>query len=249
MVDCSPKLTGGTVATHGRHCAGQTAPVTYELTGTGIWNAALRYGDHAAAADAAAELESLGYSAIWLPDVGGDLFPAVENLLGATRSMTVATGILNLWMHTPAETAQAYTRLTGAHGRRFLVGIGVSHGLLIDMLKPGEYQRPLAKTESYLDDLDRESPTVPADDRVLAALGPKMLALARTKAAGTHPYNVVRGAHRRRPRGARSWEARRPRTGGRARDRSGEGPRHRPIVPRHLPGPARTTPTTGSATA
>jgi probable F420-dependent oxidoreductase len=167
--------------------------VTYELTGTGVWSAGLRYGDPAAAADAAAELESLGYSAMWLPDVGGDLFPAVENLLAATGTVTVATGILNLWMHTPAETAQAYTQLTGAHGRRFLVGIGVSHGPLIDAMKPGEYQRPLAKTEAYLDELDQESPTVPVDDRLLAALGPKMLELAGRKAAGTHPYNVVPG--------------------------------------------------------
>jgi probable F420-dependent oxidoreductase len=169
----------------------QTARVTYELSGTGIWNAALRYGDPGAAAEAAAELESLGYSAIWLPDVGGDLFPALENVLGATTTTTVATGILNLWMHTPAETAEAYTRMTADHGRRLLVGIGVSHGPFIDMVKPGEYQKPLAKTEAYLDELDEQSPTVPADDRVLAALGPKMLALAGAKAAGTHPYNVV----------------------------------------------------------
>jgi probable F420-dependent oxidoreductase len=165
--------------------------VTYDLTGTGIWSAGLRYGDRAEVADAAAELESLGYSALWLPDVGGDLFPAVENVLAATTTTTAATGILNLWMHTPAETAEAYARLTGEHGRRWLVGIGVSHGPFIDMVKPGEYVKPLAKTEAYLDDLDRESPTVPADDRVLAALGPKMLALAGRKAAGTHPYNVT----------------------------------------------------------
>lgn len=165
--------------------------MTYELRGTGVWNAALRYGDAAEAAEAAAELESLGYSALWLPDVGGDLFQAVENVMAATTTTTVATGILNLWMHTPAETAEAYTRLTGQHGRRFLVGIGISHGSFIDQMKPGEYTRPLSRTEAYLDELDQQSPTVPADDRVLAALGPRMLALAGRKAAGTHPYNVM----------------------------------------------------------
>ncbi len=165
--------------------------MTYELRGTGVWNAALRYGDAAEAAEAAAELESLGYAGRWLPDVGGDLFQAVENVLTATTTTTVATGILNLWMHTPAETAEAYARLTGQHGRRFLVGIGISHGSFIDLMKPGEYTRPLARTEAYLDELDQQSPTVPADDRVLAALGPRMLALAGRKAAGTHPYNVM----------------------------------------------------------
>ena len=74
-----------------------------ELTGTGVWNASLRYGDPAQSADAAAELEELGYTATWLPDVGGDVFAAVGNLLGATDHLVVATGILNLWLHEPAD--------------------------------------------------------------------------------------------------------------------------------------------------
>ena len=82
------------------------------LHGTGIWSSTLRYGDPAKSAEAAAELEELGYSALWLPDVGGDLFGSMRNLLAATSSVTIASGILNLWMHTPAETAAAYTELT-----------------------------------------------------------------------------------------------------------------------------------------
>ena len=165
--------------------------MTYTLSGTGVWSGQLRYGDAAESADAAAELEALGYSALWLPDVGGDLFAAVENCLAATETTTVATGILNLWMHEPQDTAAEYTRLVGDHGERFLVGIGVSHGPLIDSGEPGRYRRPLARTERYLDELDGQSPTVPAPNRVLAALGPKMLDLAGRKAAGTHPYNVM----------------------------------------------------------
>jgi probable F420-dependent oxidoreductase len=165
--------------------------VTYVLTGTGVWSAALRYGDPGASAEAAAELESLGYSALWIPDIGGEVFAAVGNLMAATTTATVATGILNLWMHSPAETAAGYTHLVGHYGRRFLMGIGVSHGVLIDMKEPGRYRQPLARTEAYLDGLDAESPTVPKEDRLLAALGPKMLDLSARKAAGTHPYNVM----------------------------------------------------------
>jgi len=168
--------------------------VTYELTGTGVWSGALRYGDPGASAEAAAELESLGYSALWIPDVGGEVFAAVGNLMAATTTATVATGILNLWMHSPAETAAGYTQLVGDYGRRFLMGIGVSHSVLIDMKEPGRYRHPLARTEAYLDGLDgldAELPTVPKEDRLLAALGPKMLDLAARKAAGTHPYNVM----------------------------------------------------------
>ena len=77
-----------------------------------------------------------------MPDVGGDVFGAVANLLGATTTATVATGILNLWMHTPEETAARHAALTAEHGRRFLVGIGVSHGPLIDRVKEaGTYQQ------------------------------------------------------------------------------------------------------------
>ena len=161
------------------------------LTGTGIWSGALRYGDPAAAAEAAAELEGLGYTALWLPDVGGDLFGAVANVLAATSTATVATGILNLWMHDAAETAEQFHSLTDAHGDRFLVGIGISHAPLIDAAGAGRYRQPLARTREYLDALDATDQPLPADRRVLAALGPKMLELARTRTAGTHPYLVT----------------------------------------------------------
>jgi len=161
------------------------------LTGSGVWAAALRYGDPAAAAEAATELEALGYTAAWLPDIGGDLFPAVENLLAATSSLTVATGILNLWMHDPTDAAAEHARLTAAHGRRFLMGIGVSHAPLIDQAEPGRYTKPLARMQEFLDGLDAAPTPVAVDDRVLAALGPKMLDLARERTAGTHPYLVT----------------------------------------------------------
>jgi probable F420-dependent oxidoreductase len=162
-----------------------------ELIGTGIWSAGLRYGDGTQIDEAAAELEELGYSALWVPDVGGDVFGAVERLLAATKRATVATGILNLWMHTAADTAAAHARLTATHGDRFLVGIGVSHSLLIDAQEAGRYRRPMAAMAGFLDGLDAAPAPLPPAGRVLAALGPKMLELARTRAAGAHPYNVT----------------------------------------------------------
>jgi hypothetical protein len=71
--------------------------VTERLGGTGVWEAAMRFGDPAAAADYAAEVEELGYSAVWIPDVDGDLFGALGSLLASTSSITVASGVLNLW--------------------------------------------------------------------------------------------------------------------------------------------------------
>ncbi|MGK2854481.1 MAG: LLM class F420-dependent oxidoreductase [Microbacteriaceae bacterium] len=162
-----------------------------ELSGTGIWSSHLRYGDAGQAAEAAAELEDLGYTALWIPDVGGPVIESVENLLAATKSITIATGILNLWMHEPADVAAAHARLSAEHGRRFLLGIGVSHAPLIDSKSPGTYNKPLAATAAFLDGLDNAEQPVAAEDRVLAALGPKMLRLAADRSRGAHPYLVT----------------------------------------------------------
>lgn len=161
------------------------------ISGTGIWAASLRYGDQAESADAVAELESLGYSAAWIPDVGGELFPAVENLLRATTTLTVATGILNLWMHTPDETAAEHARMTTEYGDRFMVGIGVSHARRIDLEGPGRYAKPLSKMIEFLDGLDAAATPLSPHRRMLAALGPKMLELAGERTAGSHPYLVT----------------------------------------------------------
>ena len=155
-----------------------------DISGVGVWSSQLRYGNPDKVAEAAAELEELGFTALWVPDVGGPVFDSVDRLLGATEQVVIATGILNLWMHTPAETAANYAALTAAHGDRFLLGIGVSHAPLIDAAEPGRYRRPLAATREYLDGLDAADPPVPVQNRVLAALGPKMLALAAGRSRG-----------------------------------------------------------------
>ena len=176
----------------GHHQGGHTVPMTINVGGTGIWSSTLRYGDAAHVADHAAELEGLGYTALWVPDVGGDLFGSLAHLLRATTTATVATGILNVWMHPPEDTAGEHARLSAEHGPRLLCGLGISHQPLIDRVnEPGTYQRPIEKMTSYLDALDSAATPLSPGDRVLAALGPRMLELARTRTAGTHPYLVT----------------------------------------------------------
>jgi len=162
-----------------------------ELTGVGIWSSQLRYGDASESAEAAAELDELGFPALWIPDVGGPVLDAVARLLAATRRTVIATGILNLWMHAPGEVAESHAELTAEHGDRFLLGIGVSHAPLIDAGQPGRYRKPLAATAAYLDGLDAAPRPVPVESRVLAALGPKMLALSAARTRGAHPYLVT----------------------------------------------------------
>ena len=162
-----------------------------DLSGVGIWSSQLRYGNADESAEAAAELDELGFTALWIPDVGGPVFDSVAHLLESTKHTVIATGILNLWMHEPSDVAASYASLTTSHGERFLLGIGVSHAPLIDSNEPGRYRKPLAATRSFLDALDAAEQPVPAENRVLAALGPKMLELAATRARGAHPYLVT----------------------------------------------------------
>ena len=162
-----------------------------DLSGVGVWSSQLRYGDPAQSAEAAAELEDLGFTALWIPDVGGPVFDSVAHLLASTKHTVIATGILNLWMHEPSDVAASYASLTQTHGDRFLLGIGVSHAPLIDSKEPGLYRKPLAATRSFLDAIDATEQPVPVGNRVLAALGPKMLELSATRARGAHPYLVT----------------------------------------------------------
>jgi probable F420-dependent oxidoreductase len=161
-----------------------------KLSGTGVWAGQLRYGEAGPIAEVAGELDAAGYSALWIPDVGGDVLEAVEVLLGATQSATVATGILNIWMHTPEEVAARRRGWSESWQKRALFGLGVSHAPLIDRDEPGRYAKPYQKMVEYLDELDAAEVPLPPEARVLAALGPRMLALARDRTAGVHPYLV-----------------------------------------------------------
>ncbi|HEX3812882.1 MAG TPA: LLM class F420-dependent oxidoreductase [Mycobacteriales bacterium] len=132
----------------------------------------------------ARELERLGYGAIWLGGANGDLRSA-QAMLDATQRITVATGIVSMWTIPAQELAINHARVTAAHPGRFLLGIGASHEALV-----GErYRRPYSALVSYLDELDAAG--VPKSERVLAALGPKVLALAAERSRGAHPYLVT----------------------------------------------------------
>ena len=137
-------------------------------------------------ADTGAELEAMGYGALW--SSGGyepGLSPRFGRLLEATAALVVASGIVSIWATTPEEIAEAVADVEAKHPGRFLLGLGASHAALAE-----GYERPYAHMVAFLDALDAAEPTVPADRRVLAALGPRMLELAAERSAGAHPYFV-----------------------------------------------------------
>lgn len=153
----------------------------------GVWSSGLRSDDPARRqeiTDAAQALDELGYGAAWL-----GASPSVTHalpLLNATSRLTVATGILSIWEHEPSDVAEQYAGVNADHGGRFLLGLGVSHHALAE-----RYQRPYSAMRAFLTGLDDAPSPVPAGGRVLAALGPRMLELARDRAAGAHPYLVT----------------------------------------------------------
>jgi probable F420-dependent oxidoreductase len=161
-----------------------------QLTGTGIWAHQLRYADPGEIAESAALLDELGFSALWIPDVGGDVLASAEVLLQAAPRAAIATGVLNIWMHEPADVAKHIAGWDAGRRDRFVLGLGVSHSALIDHNNPGRYSKPYTRMVEYLDGLDRSQPPVPDGARLLAALRPRMMELARDRAAGAFPYFV-----------------------------------------------------------
>jgi probable F420-dependent oxidoreductase len=152
--------------------------------------------------DLAAGLEEAGYRILWIGgSVDSDLRVA-EELLAATETVTVATGILNVWGTDSGVVARSFHRLEERFPGRFLLGIGAGHPSSSD-----RYAKPYTAVNEYLDRLDANG--VPADRRVLAALGDRMIGLAATRARGAHPYltTPAHTAHARELLGAEPFLA------------------------------------------
>jgi probable F420-dependent oxidoreductase len=129
----------------------------------------------------AKDIEALGYGSVW---VGGSP-PAdlawVEPILEATTTLQIATGIVNIWSAAAKPVADSFHRIDRAYPGRFLLGIGVGHPEAV-----AEYRKPYDALVEYLDQLDEYG--VPANRRVVAALGPQVLKLSARRSAGAHPY-------------------------------------------------------------
>ncbi len=161
----------------------------------GIWQGVLDGHPAAAVRDVVAELDEMGWPCLWIPEtVSRDPFVSASVMLDATSSMKVATGIASIWARDPMTTANANITLNEAHDGRFLLGLGVSHHTLTEWVRKHDYSKPLSTMRTYLERMDESMYRGPqpaeAPNRVLAALGPKMLELSATHADGCHPYFV-----------------------------------------------------------
>ena len=148
----------------------------------------------------AKKVEQHGYSALWIPEAAGrEPFAHGGYLLANTSKLILATGIANIWARDPLAMAAASRTLAELSGGRFVLGIGVSHGPLVEKLRGHHYDKPYSYMKDYVAKLKtafsqpfmyqsvkpKEDPPV-----LLAALHPKMLALAASEVRGTHTYFV-----------------------------------------------------------
>ncbi|HEX7095399.1 MAG TPA: LLM class F420-dependent oxidoreductase [Acidimicrobiales bacterium] len=162
----------------------------------GIWTFALDRLPCGMAQEAVAEIEKLGYGALWVPEaVGKDPLVHAALLLSATERLVVATGIASIYARDAMAMKAGQQTLTDAFPGRFVLGLGVSHAPMVEGMRGHTYAKPVPAMRAYLDAMDAALYMGPAPSSapqtVLGALGPRMLALAAERTQGAHPYNVT----------------------------------------------------------
>jgi len=161
----------------------------------GVWGA-LPTRSAADERRAAVEIARLGYGALWFGEgpATKEAFAHAAILLAATRRIVVATGIANIYARDPVAMNNAALALADTYPKRFLLGMGVSHAAPVQA-RGHEYRSPLAAMRDYLKAMEavQYAPPPPAEPlvRVIAALRPRMLELARDHTDGAHPYLVT----------------------------------------------------------
>ena len=167
-----------------------------QLGAFGVWNFQLDILPASRMQETAAELEELGYGALWFGEATGrEALTKAGLLLAGTKRIVVATGIANIYGRDPVTMSAAQKTLAEAYPNRFLLGLGVSHIPLVEKLRGHQYDKPVPTMRAYLDAMDQAPyhavPPASRPPRVLAALGPMMLKLSAERAEGAHPYNTT----------------------------------------------------------
>ncbi|MSX95499.1 MAG: LLM class flavin-dependent oxidoreductase, partial [Actinobacteria bacterium] len=149
----------------------------------GLWAYQLDLVPSSLAQETAAEIDELGYGALWIPEmIGRESFVSSTLLLAASKKMVVATGIASIYARDALCANSAWNTVSEAFPDRFLLGLGVSHEVMVSGLRGHDYSKPYSAMKSYLDGMDNglftAAPPSAPPQKVLAALGPKMLELA-----------------------------------------------------------------------
>jgi probable F420-dependent oxidoreductase len=165
-----------------------------DLGRVGLWTFHLELQPAARARELAAEIEAMGWPALWIPEaVNREAMANSALLLSATSTLKVGTGIASIWARDAMAAAAAHQTLSEAWPGRFVLGLGVSHRPAVEGLRGQAYDKPYTRMRDYLEAMANAfyvSPKADETHLVLAALGPEMLALAAERADGAHPYFV-----------------------------------------------------------
>jgi probable F420-dependent oxidoreductase len=167
-----------------------------QLGAFGVWTFQLDVLPAARMQETAAELEEMGYGAVWYGEaIGREALTKAALLLAGTKRIVIATGIANIYGRDPVTMAAGQKTLAEAYPNRFLLGLGVSHVPLVEKVRGHRYDKPVPAMRAYLDAMDQAPyqavPPPSKPPRVLAALGPMMLKLSLERADGAHPYNTT----------------------------------------------------------
>jgi probable F420-dependent oxidoreductase len=167
--------------------------VTYPLGRIGLRLRPLEARPFPEVAERVAQIEAQGWPTLWITEtVGREAFTFAGLLLAVTRQLTVATGIASIWGRDALTAAAGQKTLTEAYGDRFVLGLGVSHAVVVEGARGQQYRAPYTAMAGYLEAMDaapyRAEPPATPPRRILAALGPRMLELSASRADGAHPY-------------------------------------------------------------
>ena len=178
----------------------------------GLWTASLDGATVREVVDVASTLDRQGWPSLWFGEgYGREAFNTAALVLSHSDRMRVGTGIASVYGRDAMASAAAARTLHAQHRGRFSLGLGISHGPLVEMLRGQTYGKPVATMSAYLDALGAAPAVVPGEadlpDVIIAALGPKMLELARDRAQGATTY-LVAPEHTRQAREALGPEAR-----------------------------------------
>lgn len=164
-------------------------------SGLGVW-CSTNVLDKGALAELAGGVERCGYETLWYPEsLSYECFAMASFLLANSGKLQVASGIANIYARDALTSAQGHDSLNRMYDNRFVLGLGVSHVPLVEKARGHVYNKPVTTMRAYLQAMTeaRIDQTIKIEDRavVLAALGPKMLALSGTDSKGAHPYCVT----------------------------------------------------------
>src|SRR5258708_12033871 len=143
-------------------------------------------------ADLVGTVEKAGYSALWYPESRGcESLSVAGYLLSTSPRLTIGSSIANIYARDSFTARRAMVSLNDLYQQRFILGLGVSHIPMVEGLRGHRYDKPLSAMRAYLDGIHRGLPADAESPVMVAALGPKMLALSAEKARGAVPYNVT----------------------------------------------------------